>query len=135
MFRLPVGPMLLAIAFAATPAMAEEITAGSIVLTHFASGDATVSLSSVNDSLTGTFVDGGAFVCSPCERGPHEIRAFWGGDMGSGAGTVDGTWYPSIFFGGSFGVTGTALVPNQAAGSPFDLRFGFTVDDGSFLTG
>jgi hypothetical protein len=89
-------------------------------------------------SLAGSFFDGGTTACFPCPAGPTRMQATWGGDMGIGSGTVDGTFYPKLFFAGSFGVGGTVTLPaddRTAFPATFPLTFGFSVDPRSTISG
>jgi hypothetical protein len=86
-------------------------------------------------SLAGRFTEGGALACFPCPAGSHPIALFWAGDMGSGSGTVNGTLYPSLFFGGTgFNVGGIATLPPDGP-SMLSVTFPFSVAAGSTIWG
>ena len=135
MQAFPLG--LFCLLIAAAPASADSITITSGTITAVGSGisgEAGFSIAGDDFSLTGGFRDGGGLVCLPCGPGPHSIGMVWGGDMGSGSGTVDGIFYPTLFWGGSFNVNGTAVLPTDGASS-FDVTFPFAVAPGSFILG
>jgi hypothetical protein len=52
---------------------------------------ALVSIQGDTFSLTGRFFEGGGITCFPCPAGSHPIALSWGGTMGTGSGTVNGT--------------------------------------------
>jgi hypothetical protein len=85
-------------------------------------------------SLEGLFQDGGAEGCtSICFAGFTGTSLFWGGDIGHGSGTVDGTFYPSLFFSSiNFSVGGTYVLPPDGP-SRFSITFPFSVTAGSIL--
>ena len=57
----------------------------------------------------------------------------WGGDTGSGSGTVNGTFYPSLLFSSAlFGVGGIVTLPPDGP-SMFALTFPFSVRAGSII--
>jgi hypothetical protein len=105
------------------------ITAGTMFSKSPIIADARVSIEGDAFSLTGLFFDGGSIVCFPCPPGTHPIEMFWGGSMGSGSGTVNGTSYPELWFAGGFSVGGTATLPPDGP-MRFSVMFPFSVGAG-----
>jgi len=98
-------------------------------------GSARFRLEGDTFSLVGGFSDGGSQVCFPCPAGSHPISMFWGGDMGGGSGTVNGTLYSSLFLAGPmFSVGGTATLRPDGP-SMFSVMFPFSVGAGSSIWG
>jgi hypothetical protein len=119
------------------PAVADPVAirSGTITAASVSLGDALFNIEGDTFSLAGLFSDGGALTCSPCPVGTHRVALFWGGDMGSGSGTVNGTPYARVFFAGTgFGVGGTATLPPDGPSS-FSLTFPFSVVPGSTIWG
>jgi PEP-CTERM motif-containing protein len=108
------------------------ITSGTIAAERAVSlASAQVRVEGDSFSLAGRFSEGGAVACFPCPAGSHPIALFWAGDMGSGSGAVNGTLFPSLFFGGTgFNVGGTATLPPDGP-SMFSVTFPFSVTAGS----
>lgn len=128
---------LFCLLIAAAPASADLITSGTITSVGSAevlNGNARFSIAGDDFSLTGALTEGGGLACFPCGPGPRSIAMVWGGNMGSGSGTVGGVFYPTLFWGGSLNVNGTAVLPTDGASS-FDVTFPFTVAPGSFILG
>jgi len=98
-------------------------------------GDAVVRLEGDTFALQGRFTEGGGGTCFPCVPGTYTFGMSWGGDMGSGSGTVNGTLYPSLWFAGTgFAVRGSATLPADGPSS-FSLAFPFSVVAGSTIWG
>jgi len=112
------------------------ITSGTINVTSPLSfPSALISIEGDAFSLTGRLSEGGAITCFPCPAGSHPIAVSWGGTMGTGSGTVNGTLYSSLFFAGTgFTVEGTATLPSDGP-SMFSLTFPFSVAAGSTIWG
>jgi hypothetical protein len=105
------------------------ITSGVITAERPNDGFATVRLEGDTFFLQGSFTEGGTLGCFPCVPGTHPIRMFWGGEIGSGSGTVNGTLYPNLWFSGSFSVQGIATLPPDGPLS-LSLTFPFFVGEG-----
>ena len=132
-----------AIAAAISVAAPHSVAADPVVIT---SGVVTADSSGLNGSaqfrlegdtfsLVGGLSDGGSNVCFPCPAGSNPISMFWGGDMGGGSGTVNGTLYSSVFLAGPmFSVGGTATLPPDGP-SMFSVMFPFSVGAGSSIWG
>jgi hypothetical protein len=130
---------LAAVMFLAVPhSLAADpvvITSGVITAQSILLGDAVVRLEGDTFSLQGRFSDGGTGICFPCLPGIYTFGMFWGGDMGSGSGTVNGALYPSLWFAGTgFTVRGSATLPPDGP-SRFSLTFPFSVVAGSTIWG
>ena len=112
------------------------ITSGTIIAgPSVFIGGARVSIEGDTFSLTGDFPGGTPTICFPCPPGTHTFAMIWGGDMGSGSGTVNGTSYPSLYFAGTgFSLGGVATLPPDGP-SILSLTFPFTVAAGSTIWG
>jgi hypothetical protein len=114
------------------------ITSGVITVVD-GDGRAGFHLEGDTFSLQGGLFEGGNTTCHPCQPGPTRIGVTWSGDMGIGSGTVDGTFYPQLFFAGTgFSVEGTTtLRPDVPSAYPetFSLTFPFSVGARSTIWG
>lgn len=111
------------------------ITTGTITAEHPLFGGADFSIAGDSFSLSGFFSEGGSGICFPCTPGSQSIRLIWGGDMGSGSGTVNGTAYPNLYFAGTgFSVGGNVAFPPDGP-TMFTVTFPFSVGPGSVIWG
>jgi hypothetical protein len=114
------------------------ITSGSIDTIEPAVAGSLISLSGRDFSLTGGFGGGGTTACTPCAAG-DTIRVglgLAGGPLGPGSGTVAGQRFQAFEFGGLVQLAGAPVtLPASSVGSPFDIRFNFSVVPGSVLIG
>jgi hypothetical protein len=122
--------MLAAFNVAGSPLVAAAdpvvITSGTIFAPHPFNQSARFDISGDTFSLSGLLSEGGAGICFPCRPGTHQFARFWGGDMGTGLGTVNGTSYSRLYWAGTgFVVGGSATLPEDAPPT-FSVMFPFT---------
>jgi hypothetical protein len=111
------------------------IRSGTIRVIAVPVADAVFNLEGDTFSLAGSLKGGLPLVCSPCLAGTHLIGMRWGGDIGSGSGTFDGTSHPELFFSGTgFGVEGIVTLPPEGP-LALSLAFPFSVAPGSTIRG
>jgi len=129
----PCTAALAAVMFLAVPdsLAADPVVITSGVITAERPNDATAAVRLEGDTffLQGHFSEGVTEACFPCVPGTYPFGMFWGGDIGSGSGTVNGTLYPNLWFAGAFRVRGIATLPPDGPSS-FSLTFPFSVVEG-----
>jgi len=76
------------------------VTSGNITTVSPSIPSSTFTFSGDGLSLSGFLSEGGFLGCTPCPEGAQQVRSFYGGDMGTAAGTVLGTNYPKLWLGG-----------------------------------